>query len=50
MSLVYEMIGRTVVRLLRARFRRQIRIAAVATAVTLVLVGYLAATRSVDEG
>jgi hypothetical protein len=50
MSAVYEAIGRLVVRFVRIRFRRQIRIAMGIAIVSVLLGGYLAASRSVDEG
>jgi hypothetical protein len=50
MSAVYEAIGRAVVRFVRIRFRRQIRIAAAIGIAAILLGGYLAANRSVDEG
>ncbi|HYU61723.1 MAG TPA: hypothetical protein VEK39_13275 [Solirubrobacterales bacterium] len=50
MSPIYEAIGRVVVWFVRVRFRRQLRIAAGVAVVAVVLGGYLAASRSVDEG
>lgn len=50
MSAVYEAIGRVVVWFVRVRFRRQLRIAAGVGIVALLLGGYLAASRAVDEG
>jgi hypothetical protein len=50
MSAFYESIGRTVVTVIRLRFRRQIRIAGALAVVGAVLVGYLLATRDVEEG
>jgi hypothetical protein len=50
MSAIYEAIGRLVVWFVRVRFRRQLRIAAGAAIVALLLGGYLAASRSFDEG
>jgi hypothetical protein len=50
MSTVYEAIGRWMVRLWLVRFRRQLRIAAGVGIVAILLGGYLAAKRSVDEG
>jgi hypothetical protein len=50
MSIVYEAIGRAVVKFVRVRFRRQLRIAAVVAIGSILLGGYLAASRSVDEG
>lgn len=46
----YEAIGRMVVWFVRVRFRRQLRIAAGVGIVAILLGGYLAASRSVDEG
>jgi hypothetical protein len=50
MSPIYEAIGRVVVWFVRVRFRRQLRIAAAVAIVSVLLGGYLAASRSVDEG
>jgi hypothetical protein len=50
MSYVYEMIGRAVVWFVRVRFQKQIRIAVGVGIVSVLLGGYLAASRSVDEG
>jgi hypothetical protein len=50
MSAFYEAIGRLVVWFVRMRFRRQIRIGLGVGAVAVLLGGYLAASRSVDEG
>jgi hypothetical protein len=50
MSTFYEAIGRLVVWFVRVRFRRQIRIAIGVGIVSVLLGGYLAASRSVDEG
>jgi hypothetical protein len=50
MSPVYEAIGRVVVWFIRVRFRRQLRIAAGIAIVAILIGGYLAASRSVDEG
>ena len=50
MTVLYTVIGRLVVALVRLRFRRQLRIAAaVAVAATLVA-GYLVASREAEEG
>ena len=50
MTLLYEMIGRVVVLLVRRRFGRQLRIAA-GVGVAAALVGaYLIASREVEEG
>jgi hypothetical protein len=50
MSAVYEAIGRAVVRFALIRYRSQIRIALGIGIVSVLLGGYLAASRSVDEG
>jgi hypothetical protein len=50
MSVIYEAIGRAVVKFVRIRFRRQIRIAVGVAILAVLLGGYLAAGRSVDEG
>ncbi len=54
MSLVYELIGRLVVSSVRSRYRRQLRIAAVAggsaVVVAAVLAYILGAGREVEEG
>jgi hypothetical protein len=50
MSSVYELIGRTVVRLVWARYGRQITIAAGVGTVMLAAAGYLIATREPPEG
>jgi hypothetical protein len=50
MSAIYEAIGRAVVKFVRIRFRRQIRIAAAVVAASLLLGGYLAASRELREG
>ena len=50
MSTIYEAIGRLVVTLVRVRFRRQLRIAAALTVAGALGVGYLLATRDVEEG
>jgi hypothetical protein len=50
MSSVYELIGRTVVRFVWARFGRQIKIAAGVGTVLLAAAGYLIATRQPPEG
>ncbi len=49
-SMIYEQIGRLVVRLVRIRFRRQIRIAAVLGAVTAAALGYVVMSREPPEG
>lgn len=51
--MIYGWIGRTVVGLVRWRYRRQIRIAiaiGIATGLAAAVGGYLAATRNVPEG
>ena len=50
MSPIYEAIGRLVFWAVRMRFQRELRIAAAAGLVAILLGGYLAAKRSVDEG
>ncbi len=50
MSALYEAIGRAVVRFVRVRYRRQIRIAVALGVASLLLGGYLAARRDVEEG
>jgi hypothetical protein len=50
MSMIYELIGRTVVTVVRVRFRRQIRIAAAAAVLAAAAAVYLAASRDVEEG
>jgi hypothetical protein len=49
-SAIYEAIGRTVVRFVRVRYRRQIRIAAALAVASVLLGGFLAASRDVEEG
>jgi hypothetical protein len=48
--MIYQAIGRLVVWVVLRRFGRQLRIAAAVGVVALAIAGYLAATRSVDEG
>jgi hypothetical protein len=48
--MIYQAIGRLVVWVVLRRFGRQLRIAAAVVVVALGIAGYLAATRSVDEG
>ena len=48
--MIYKAIGRLLVRFLIARYGRQLRIGAGVAAVALLVGGYLAASRSVDEG
>jgi hypothetical protein len=50
MSAIYELIGRLVVTVVRVRYRRELRIAAVATVAGVLAAGYLLASREVDEG
>lgn len=50
LSRFYEAIGRLVVAFVRVRYRRQIRIAAGIGVAGLILGGYLAARRDVEEG
>ena len=50
MSVIYELIGRIVVRSVWWRFGKEIRIAGAVTLVTLGVAGYLAATREPPEG
>ena len=46
----YEVIGRLVVRFVRVRYGRQIRIALGVAIASLLIGGYLAANRKVEEG
>lgn len=50
MSSFYEVVGRAVIRFVRARYRAQIRAAAAIGAVALGLAAYLAMKRNVPEG
>ena len=50
MSSVYELIGRTVVRLAWWRFSKQIKIAGAVALVTFGIAGWFAATREPPEG
>jgi hypothetical protein len=50
MAAVYELIGRVVVRIVRARYRRQIRVALGIGVVAIAAAAYLAATREPPEG
>lgn len=49
MSFLYEMIGRLVVAVVRARYRHQLRAAAVVLAALGALAAYLLASQEVDE-
>ena len=48
--MIYQLIGRLVVWFVRRRFRRQIRIGLGVALVSLLLGGYLAANRKMEEG
>jgi hypothetical protein len=48
--MIYEFIGRLVVRFVRARYRRQLRIAAAVGVATALGAGYLLASREPAEG
>ena len=50
MSMLYEAIGRAVVMFVRYRFRNQIRIALGVGLASVLLGGYLALSRDVEEG
>ena len=50
MGSVYETIGRLVVRFVISRYGRQLRIGVVVALVALLVGGYLAASRKVEEG
>lgn len=50
MSAFYELVGRIVVGFVRVRFRRQLRIAAAVAVAATVGIGYLLASRDVEEG
>jgi hypothetical protein len=50
MNAIYEAIGRVVVWFVRVRYGRQIRIALGVALASLLLGGYLAASRKVEEG
>ena len=50
MSTFYEAIGRLVVWFVRLRYGRQIRIALGVAVASVLLGGYLAANRNVEEG
>jgi len=49
-SAFYEAIGRVMVWFVRVRYRRQIRIALGVALASLLLGGYLAASRKMEEG
>jgi hypothetical protein len=48
--MIYQAIGRLVVWIVLRRFGRQLRIAGAIGIVIVAIAGYLAASRSVDEG
>jgi hypothetical protein len=50
MRMLYELIGRLVVKAIRLRYRRQIRVALGIGAAGIVAGAYLAATREPPEG
>jgi hypothetical protein len=50
MSSIYEAIGRVVVWIVRVRYGRQIRIALGIALASILLGGYLAASRKMEEG
>ena len=50
MSSIYEAIGRAVVWVVRVRYGRQIRIALGVAVASVLLGGYLAASRKMEEG
>ena len=50
MSSIYEAIGRVVVWIVRVRYGRQIRIAVGIGIASVLLGGYLAASRKMEEG
>jgi hypothetical protein len=50
MSAIYEAIGRLVVRFVWARYGRRIRIGLGVALASLLLGGYLAASRKMEEG
>ena len=50
MSWIYQAIGRLVVWLVRVRYGRQIRIALGVAIASVLLGGYLAASRKMEEG
>jgi hypothetical protein len=50
MSTIYKAIGRLVVWFVRVRYGRQIRIALGVAVASVLLGGYLAASRNVEEG
>jgi hypothetical protein len=49
-SILYQLIGRLVVWIVRMRYGRQLRIALGVGLATLLLGGYLAANRKMEEG
>jgi hypothetical protein len=50
MSAFYELLGRLIVRLLRDRYRRQLRAAAAVGVAAILAAGYVAITREPPEG
>jgi hypothetical protein len=50
MSSFYEAIGRIVVTLIRVRYGKQLRVAALLGVAAAVAAGYLLASRDVEEG
>ncbi|GEM_PF-2182908 len=50
MGPVYELIGRLAVKLIAARYRRQLRIAGALALAAALAIGYAAATREPPEG
>jgi hypothetical protein len=48
--MIYQAIGRLIVWVVLKRFGRQLRIAGALAVVAVCVAGYLAASRSVDEG
>ena len=50
MRVVYELIGRLVVRFVRVRYRRQLRVAAAIGVAAAAVAGYVAMTREPPEG
>ena len=50
MSAIYELVGRFIVRLVVARYRRQLRAAAAVGVAAIVAAGYVVITREPPEG